>query len=93
MVVHLLLVDDDAELCGLLGEFLRREGYTVDCEHEGNAGLEHAAGPGGDRDRLGQRGDEDTLVLGGATGVLLIVADLMRKVIEIPRPRSRSKVA
>jgi two-component system, OmpR family, response regulator CpxR len=37
--VHILVVDDDAELCTLLGEFLRREGYTVDCDHEGNAGL------------------------------------------------------
>jgi two-component system response regulator CpxR len=45
-VVHVLLVDDDAELCGLLGEFLRREGFTVDCEHEGNLGLEHAAQSG-----------------------------------------------
>ena len=44
--MHLLLVDDDAELCSLLGEFLRREGFTVDCEHEGNRGLEHAAQPG-----------------------------------------------
>lgn len=43
--MHILLVDDDAELCGLLGEFLRREGYTVDCEHDGHAGLEHAAQP------------------------------------------------
>ncbi|MBV8730480.1 MAG: response regulator transcription factor [Acidobacteriia bacterium] len=40
--MHILLVDDDAELCGLLGEFLHREGFTVDCEHEGNAGLAHA---------------------------------------------------
>jgi two-component system response regulator CpxR len=40
--VHILLVDDDTELCGLLSEFLRREGFTVDFEHEGNCGLEHA---------------------------------------------------
>ena len=46
--VHILLVDDDAELCGLLSEFLRREGFTVDCEHEGAAGLERAAKPGPD---------------------------------------------
>jgi two-component system, OmpR family, response regulator CpxR len=46
--VHILLVDDDAELCGLLGEFLRREGYAVDCEHEGNRGLQRAAEPGVD---------------------------------------------
>jgi two-component system response regulator CpxR len=40
--VHLLLVDDDAELCSLLGEFLRREGFTVSCEHEGTRGLDRA---------------------------------------------------
>jgi two-component system, OmpR family, response regulator CpxR len=46
--VHILLVDDDAELCGLLREFLAREGFTVDCEHEGNRGLERAAKGGAD---------------------------------------------
>jgi two-component system response regulator CpxR len=44
--VHLLLIDDDAELCSLLGEFLKREGFTVDCEHEGHRGLEKALQPG-----------------------------------------------
>ena len=46
--MHLLLIDDDAELCSLLGEFLKREGFTVDCEHEGNRGLERAGQPGVD---------------------------------------------
>jgi two-component system response regulator CpxR len=46
--VQLLLIDDDAELCALLGEFLKREGFTVDCEHEGNRGLERAGQPGVD---------------------------------------------
>jgi len=46
--VHILLIDDDAELCVLLSEFLRREGFTVDCEHEGNRGLERAGQPGVD---------------------------------------------
>ncbi len=46
--MHLLLIDDDAELCALLGEFLKREGFTVDCEHEGNRGLERAGQPGVD---------------------------------------------
>ena len=46
--MHILLVDDDAELCSLLGEFLRREGFDVDCEHEGNRGLEKALQPGVD---------------------------------------------
>ncbi|HEX8984223.1 MAG TPA: response regulator transcription factor [Bryobacteraceae bacterium] len=43
--MHILLVDDDAELCSLLGEFLRREGFTMVCEHEGNRGLEKALEP------------------------------------------------
>jgi len=42
LAVNILLIDDDAELCSLLSEFLKREGFSVACEHEGNAGLEHA---------------------------------------------------
>ena len=37
--MHILLVDDDSELCSLLKEFLTREGFTVQCEHEGHRGL------------------------------------------------------
>ena len=44
----ILLIDDDAELCSLLGEFLKREGFQVDCEHEGQRGLERALEPGVD---------------------------------------------
>ena len=40
--MRLLVVDDDAELCSLLGEFLGREGFTVDCEHDGRRGLNRA---------------------------------------------------
>jgi len=40
--VQILLVDDDAELCSLLTEFLKREGFAITCEHEGNRGLERA---------------------------------------------------
>jgi two-component system, OmpR family, response regulator CpxR len=50
--VRVLLIDDDVELCGLLKEFLQREGFTVETEHEGKRGLEHAL-----------RGDSDLLVL------------------------------
>ena len=46
--MNILLVDDDAELCALLSEFLKREGFTVECEHEGNRGLERAACAGVD---------------------------------------------
>jgi two-component system response regulator CpxR len=44
--VHILLVDDDTELASLLSEFLRREGFTVEAEHEGHRGLEKALQPG-----------------------------------------------
>ncbi len=40
--MRVLLIDDDVELCQLLVEFLRRQGFTVDCEHDGNAGLARA---------------------------------------------------
>jgi two-component system, OmpR family, response regulator CpxR len=46
--VNILLVDDDAELCALLTEFLEREGFTVDHANDGPAGLEKAAAPGVD---------------------------------------------
>jgi two-component system response regulator CpxR len=43
--VHILLVDDDAELCTLLSQFLTREGFTVEYENEGQSGLERALQP------------------------------------------------
>jgi len=46
--MRLLIVDDDVELCSLLKEFLEREGYNVQCVHEGHAALELAQQPGND---------------------------------------------
>jgi two-component system, OmpR family, response regulator CpxR len=40
--VRVLIIDDDAELCCLLREFLEREGFQVDFEHDGPAGLARA---------------------------------------------------
>lgn len=40
--MRLLIIDDDVELCGLLKEFLQREGFAVECAHDGISGLEHA---------------------------------------------------
>jgi len=40
--VKILLIDDDAELCVLLIELLAREGFAVECEHEGKRGLDRA---------------------------------------------------
>lgn len=38
----LLVIDDDVELCSLLQQFLKREGYEAVCEHDGSHGLAHA---------------------------------------------------
>src|SRR6202161_2106106 len=46
--MRLLIVDDDVELCSLLKEFLEREGYSVQCVHEGHAALDLAQQPGFD---------------------------------------------
>ena len=50
--MRILLIDDDVELCSLLGELLRREGFEVACEHDGRRGLDHAL-----------RGGQDLIVL------------------------------
>jgi two-component system, OmpR family, response regulator CpxR len=50
--VRILMIDDDVELCSLLGEFLRREGFSIDFEHDGRRGLERAL-----------KGDHDLIVL------------------------------
>src|SRR5712692_3382439 len=41
--VRILLIDDDVELCNLLAELLRREGFEVQMEHDGVTGLERAS--------------------------------------------------
>jgi two-component system, OmpR family, response regulator CpxR len=46
--VRILLIDDDAELCALLVELLSREGFSVECEHEGTRGLDQALTGGHD---------------------------------------------
>jgi two-component system response regulator CpxR len=40
--VRLLLIDDDTELCALLAEFLKGEGFAVESAHEGQRGLDRA---------------------------------------------------
>ena len=40
--MRLLIIDDDVELCSLLKEFLQREGFAVDCAHDGQTGLAQA---------------------------------------------------
>lgn len=38
-VERILVIDDDVELCSLVSEYLRPEGFQVECVHDGKAGL------------------------------------------------------
>jgi two-component system, OmpR family, response regulator CpxR len=38
-VERILVIDDDTELCSLVSEYLRPEGFQVSCVHDGKAGL------------------------------------------------------
>ena len=40
---RVLLIDDDVELCELVGELLAAEGFAVECVHDGEAGVQRAA--------------------------------------------------
>ena len=40
--MRILLIDDDVELCSLLDELLKREGFALETAHDGARGLERA---------------------------------------------------
>ena len=42
MKQHILMIDDDRELCDLLGSWLEAEGFSLTSVHDGAAGLEAA---------------------------------------------------
>lgn len=39
---RILVIDDDEEMCGMLGEYLRSEGFAVESVHNGEEGLGRA---------------------------------------------------
>src|SRR6266540_4485483 len=41
-VDRILVIDDDVELCALVSEYLRPEGFQVDAAHDGKIGLARA---------------------------------------------------
>src|SRR5271170_6154938 len=43
---RILIIDDDVELCTLVGEYLQAEGFTVESVHDGENGLQRATGGG-----------------------------------------------
>jgi len=40
---RILVIDDDVELCHLVDEYLRAEGFAIECVHDGESGLKKAA--------------------------------------------------
>ncbi|MGH8112417.1 MAG: response regulator, partial [Rhodanobacteraceae bacterium] len=42
---RILIVDDDRALCELLADYLRREGYVADIEHDGEGALARLRNP------------------------------------------------
>ena len=40
----ILMIDDDTELCEMVGEYLALEGFRVSAQHDGASGLESASG-------------------------------------------------
>jgi two-component system response regulator CpxR len=40
----ILVIDDDVELCSLVGEYLQAEGFQVESAHDGERGLQRALG-------------------------------------------------
>jgi len=45
-VATVLIVDDDAELCELVAEYLEQEGYAVEAVHDGDSAPERVVGGG-----------------------------------------------
>ena len=43
---RILVIDDDVELCTLVGEYLQAEGFIVESVHDGESGLQRATGGG-----------------------------------------------
>ena len=41
-VERILVIDDDVELCSLVSEYLRPEGFQVEAVHDGKTGLTRA---------------------------------------------------
>jgi two-component system response regulator CpxR len=41
-MAKILIIDDDVELCELVGEYLTREGFEVEAAHNGDNGLERS---------------------------------------------------
>src|SRR5438445_2257831 len=42
VVDRILVIDDDVDLCSLVAEYLRREGFQVEAVHDGKSGLNRA---------------------------------------------------
>lgn len=39
---RILIVDDDVELCELVGQYLKSQGFQIEAVHDGSVGLERS---------------------------------------------------
>jgi len=39
LMKRILIIDDDMDMCNLLGRFLQKKGYETDASHSGNKGI------------------------------------------------------
>ena len=49
---HILVIDDDTELCELLAEYLKPEGFEITAVHDGEQGLQLAVAGAGQYDLI-----------------------------------------
>ena len=40
--MRILIVDDDVELCELVGQYLKSQGFQIEAVHDGSLGLERS---------------------------------------------------
>ncbi|MGC8495513.1 MAG: DNA-binding response regulator, partial [Syntrophobacteraceae bacterium] len=47
---RILIIDDDTELCELLADYLKPEGFALSAVHDGEKGLQKAVSEAGEYD-------------------------------------------
>ena len=49
---RILIIDDDTELCELLADYLKPEGFAISAVHDGEKGLQKAVSEAGEYDLI-----------------------------------------
>ncbi len=77
MDTRILIVDDDTELCSLLGDFLSLDGFSVHCVHDGKEAVDHCRALHADEGRDQYRAIVLDIMLPGMQGL-----DVLRRLRE-----------